>query len=68
MSLSAFLFRNPLMPPGRHILEVKYDSILPGYIKRVLDTGRLERVSFSKYAYARSVIEGNGRKEDGYEF
>lgn len=58
----------PLMPPGRHVLEVKYDSILPGYIKRVLDTGRLERVSFSKYAYARSVIEGNGRKEDGYEF
>lgn len=58
----------PVMPGGRHILEVKYDSILPGYIKTVIDTGDLERVSFSKYAYARSVIEGNGRKEDGYEF
>lgn len=58
----------PVMPPGMHVLEVKYDSILPGYIKAVMDTGNLERVSFSKYAYARSVIEGNGRKEDGYEF
>ena len=58
----------PVMPPGRHVLEIKYDSILPGYIKAVIDTGSLEKVSFSKYAYARSVIEGNGRKEDGYEF
>ena len=58
----------PVMPPGRHVLEVKYDNILPGYIKAVIDAGNLERVSFSKYAYARCVIEGNGRKEDGYEF
>lgn len=58
----------PVMPQGRHVLEVKYDSILPGYIKAILDMGDLERVSFSKYAYARSVIEGNGRKGDGYEF
>ena len=58
----------PVMPKGRHVLEIKYDSILPGYIKAVVDTGDLERVSFSKYAYARSVIDGNGRKEDGYEF
>ncbi|MCR5790922.1 MAG: polyphosphate polymerase domain-containing protein [Lachnospiraceae bacterium] len=58
----------PVMPRDRHILEIKYDSILPGYIKAMIDTGNLERVSFSKYAYARSVISGNGRKEDGYEF
>ena len=58
----------PVMPRDRHVLEVKYDSILPGFIKSILDMGSLERVSFSKYAYARSVIGGNGRKEDGYEF
>jgi hypothetical protein len=61
----ALLF--PVMPSGKHILEVKYDWILPGFIGAVLNTGDLERVSFSKYAYARSVIEGNGRKEDGYD-
>ena len=58
----------PIMPLYRHVLEVKYDNVLPGYIKAIIDTGDLEKVSFSKCAYARSVIKGNGRKEDGYEF
>ena len=70
--IGEFLDKNallyPVMPYGRHVLEIKYDNILPGYIKAVVDTGNLERVSFSKYAYARSVMDGNGRKEDGYEF
>ena len=58
----------PVMPYGKHILEVKYDGILPGYIAAALDIGSLTQVSFSKYAYARSVMQGNGRKEDGYDF
>ena len=56
----------PVMPYGKHILEVKYDGILPGFISSMIDIGDLERVSFSKYAYSRSVVNGNGRKEDGY--
>ena len=65
--LDRFAILFPVMMPGKHILEVKYDRILPGFIGKVLNTGELERVSFSKYAYARSVMEGNGRKEDGYD-
>ena len=61
----ALLF--PVMPQKKHVLEVKYDRILPGFIGSIIDSGSLERISFSKYAYARSVMEGNGRKEDGYE-
>lgn len=57
----------PLLPYGKHVLEVKYDSILPGFIASLIDTGDLLQVSFSKYAYARAVMNGNGRKEDGYE-
>ncbi|MBO4266317.1 MAG: polyphosphate polymerase domain-containing protein [Lachnospiraceae bacterium] len=57
----------PVMPPGKHVLEVKYDNILPGFIRRVLDAESPGRISFSKYAYSRSLIEGNGRKEDGYD-
>ncbi len=57
----------PVMPADRHILEVKYDGILPGFIARALDTGSLQQVSFSKYAYAMSHLCGNGRKEEGYE-
>ena len=70
--IEEFLDKNallyPVLPYGRHVLEIKYDGILPGFIKELVQTGELERVSFSKYAYARSVIDGNGRKEDGYEF
>lgn len=66
--LDPYAVMYPVMPAGRHILEVKYDGILPGFIASVIDTGSLERVSFSKYVYSRDVINGNGRKEDGYEF
>ncbi len=57
----------PVLPYDRHILEVKYDGILPGYISEMVDIGNLEQVSFSKYGYSRRVIKGNGRLEDGYE-
>lgn len=58
----------PVTPRGRHVLEVKFDGILPGFVAAALNIGELERISFSKYAYARNVIENNGRKEEGYEF
>lgn len=45
----------PIMPCGRHILEVKYDEILPSYIKRILDDGALQRISYSKYYMARTM-------------
>ncbi len=62
----ALLF--PVMPQGRHILEIKYDGMLPGFIASVLDIGFLEQVSFSKYVHSMDVIKGNGRKEEGFEY
>ena len=50
----------PVLPYGMHVLEVKYDGILPGYIAKLLDLGNLARTSFSKYVYARNVMENNG--------
>ncbi len=50
------LFTVPLMPSNRHILEVKYDELLPHYILQALDTGRLRRQSFSKYYMTRAAI------------
>ena len=44
------------MPSNRHILEVKYDELLPHYILQALDTGRLRRQSFSKYYMTRAAI------------
>ena len=46
--------RVPLLPKGNHVLEVKYDELLPGYLSDVLDMGMLQRTSFSKYWYSRT--------------
>lgn len=56
----------PVLPENKGLLEVKYDGILPGFIARLLDTGSMEHVSFSKYALCRNVIEYNGRREEYY--
>ena len=34
-------------------MEVKYDEFLPSHIRKALDTGKLERTTFSKYALCR---------------
>lgn len=43
----------PVMPVGQHIMEVKYDELLPDFIREILDIGSLQRTSYSKYYYAR---------------
>ncbi len=43
----------PALPLGIHILEVKYDELLPDYLVRILRTVSLRRTSFSKYYYTR---------------
>ena len=44
--------RCPIMPAHQHILEVKFDGLLPGYIAQVLDLGTLMHTSCSKYYLA----------------
>lgn len=46
--------RVPLLPKGSHVLEVKYDELLPEYISQALNLGTLQRSSFSKYWYSRN--------------
>lgn len=43
----------PIMPMGKHILEVKYDELLPDYIHNALQIGSLQRTTFSKYYLCR---------------
>lgn len=56
--ISSFLERTQAMrsilPQGIHILEVKYDEMLPGAILELVSGGQdLQRTSFSKYALCR---------------
>lgn len=47
------LLRRPVMPAGKHILEVKFDDFLPGFLKNQLELGTLKQTSFSKYYLCR---------------
>lgn len=49
----------PLLPGGMHILEVKYDELIPEYILQLLETGKLMRTSFSKYYLGRMALAGD---------
>lgn len=43
----------PVLRPGQHILEVKYDEFLPDYLAQTADLGDLEQCTFSKYVMCR---------------
>lgn len=47
--------RYPAMPLHEHILEVKYDELLPDFIAGALELGNLTQASCSKYALCREA-------------
>ena len=49
-------FSLPVLPAGMHILEVKYDELLPRHILQLVDINELQRQSISKYALVREAI------------
>lgn len=44
-------------PREINVLEVKFDYILPSYIKNIVESYGLKQTSFSKYCYGRKIIE-----------
>lgn len=47
----------PMQERKKHILEVKFDDILPGYIKRMIEQFGLHQTAFSKYYLGRKKLE-----------
>ena len=47
-----------ILPKGQHLLEVKYDELLPDYIKEVLELSNLQQSTFSKYYLCRKYSSG----------
>ena len=43
----------PVLPTGRHLMEIKYDHYLPGFLSSALSIGHLSRTTFSKYYLCR---------------
>ena len=50
----------PLQKKGEHVLEVKFDEILPGYIKQAVTVSSMVQSAFSKYYLARNLIQSTG--------
>jgi hypothetical protein len=43
----------PVMPIGKHILEVKFDEMLPDYFYNIMQISGLHRTAYSKYLICR---------------
>ena len=42
---------------GINLLEVKFDDILPSYIRKIIESYGFKQTSFSKYYYGRKIID-----------
>ncbi len=48
----------PLQDIHQNILEVKFDEILPGWLRRMIEDLGLQQITFSKYYLGRKKLEG----------
>ena len=55
--LSGEYTRYPLQEKKRHVLEVKFDDILPGYIQNIVSQYGFQQAAFSKYYLSRKKLE-----------
>ena len=49
----SYLPVRPILPVGKHILEVKYDEFLPNSLYDIMSLGSLRQTTFSKYYLCR---------------
>lgn len=48
----------PVLPKNMHVLEVKFDELLPDFIAKQLEIGKLRQTAFSKYYLGRLAVCG----------
>lgn len=52
------ILTRPILPQGQHLLEVKYDELLPVFIKDVLELGNIQQTTFSKFYLCKKFSMG----------
>ena len=55
--LNGSYFNIPILGKNQNILEVKFDEILPSWLKRMIESLRLQQTTFSKYYLGRKKLE-----------
>lgn len=58
--LDGTYMRYPVLEKGKQVLEVKFDYILPGYIRNIIMSRNLIQSAFSKYYLGRKKLQGTG--------
>lgn len=53
--------RYPVQEKQQHVLEVKFDDILPSYIRHAITNRHLVQSSFSKYGLGRKKLQAMGK-------
>lgn len=56
---SNYIHTTPVILEQKQILEIKYDKILPDYIREILQLTSFERMAISKYALSRRFFKIN---------
>lgn len=46
-----------IQPGNQNVLEVKFDDVLPSYIKKIVESYEFKQTSFSKYYYCRKILD-----------
>ena len=46
-----------IQPSNQNVLEVKFDDVLPSYIKKIVESYEFKQTSFSKYYYCRRILD-----------
>ena len=46
-----------IQPSNQNVLEVKFDDVLPSYIKKIVESYEFKQTSFSKYYYCRKTLD-----------
>lgn len=59
--LTGDYLRYPVVDKLKNVLEVKFDDILPGYVRAVINERNLVQTSFSKYYLGRKQLKNMGR-------
>lgn len=52
--------KRPVLPTHQHVLEVKYDELLPDFIAQTLEIGSLRQTACSKYYLCREATDVAG--------
>lgn len=55
--LNGDYFKYYIQPSNQNVLEVKFDDVLPSYIKKIVESYEFKQTSFSKYYYCRRILD-----------